>query len=78
MGWARHVARMGDTINSYTILFGKPEDKASTGRFKCAREDNIKMDNKELGCVGVEWNYLAQDRAQRWPLVNTVISLWVT
>jgi hypothetical protein len=27
MRWARHVARMGEEINAYRILVGKPEGK---------------------------------------------------
>jgi hypothetical protein len=27
MGWAGHVARMGETRNAYRILVGKPEGK---------------------------------------------------
>jgi hypothetical protein len=44
MRWALHVARMGEKRNAYRILFGKPEEKRSLGRFRCRREDNIKMD----------------------------------
>jgi len=27
MRWARHVARMGESINVYSVLVGKPEGK---------------------------------------------------
>jgi hypothetical protein len=27
MGWAGHVARMGEKINAYRLLLGKPEGK---------------------------------------------------
>jgi hypothetical protein len=38
---------------------------------------NIKIDLTEIGCDGVEWIHLAQDKDQ-WPIVvNTVIDIWV-
>jgi hypothetical protein len=33
MRWAGHVARMGETRNSYRILVGKPEGRPVTGIF---------------------------------------------
>jgi len=27
MGWARHVARMGDRRDEYTVLMGRPEER---------------------------------------------------
>jgi hypothetical protein len=33
-------------------------------------EDNIKMDLKETGCVGVDWFHLAQDNVQYGSHVN--------
>ena len=32
MGWARHVARMGERKGAYTVLVGKPEGKKPLGR----------------------------------------------
>jgi hypothetical protein len=32
MRWAGHVARMGEMINAYKILVGKPEGKKPPGR----------------------------------------------
>ncbi|PNF16194.1 hypothetical protein B7P43_G17976, partial [Cryptotermes secundus] len=37
--------------------------------------DNIKMDLREIGCNGIDWIDLAQDRDQRRALVNTVMNL---
>jgi hypothetical protein len=38
---------------------------------------NIKMDLKELGCEGVSWIYLLQDRDLWQAVVNTVMNLCV-
>jgi hypothetical protein len=35
------------------------------------------VDLRELGWGGMDWIYLAQDRDQSRPLVNTVLNLWV-
>ena len=37
----------------YRVLVGKPEGEKPLGRFRRRREDNIKMDLQEMGCVGV-------------------------
>jgi hypothetical protein len=36
--------------------------------------DNIKMDPREIGWVGMDWIDLAQDRDQWKALVNTVMN----
>jgi len=43
------------------------------GRSRHRWEDNIKKDLQEVGCVGMDWIELAQDR-DRW-LVNAVKDL---
>jgi hypothetical protein len=35
------------------------------------------MDLREIGCGGMDWIHLAQDREQWRALVNTVTNLWV-
>jgi hypothetical protein len=77
MGWAGHVARMGETRNAYRILVGKPEGKRPLGGPRCRWVNNIKMDLRELGWDGVDWIELAQDRDQWRALVNTVMNLRV-
>jgi hypothetical protein len=44
---------------------GKPEGKSPTGRPRRRWEDNIKMYLQEMGCRGMDWIELAQDR-DRW------------
>jgi hypothetical protein len=44
MRWAGHVARMGEMINVYNILVGKPEERRSLGKHRRRWDDNIRMD----------------------------------
>jgi hypothetical protein len=57
--WAGHVARMGEKRNAYRILVGNPEGKRLLGRPRCRWVDNIKMDLREIGWVGMDWIDLA-------------------
>jgi hypothetical protein len=43
--------------NTYKILVGKPEGKRPLGRPKRRREDDIKMDLKEIVCEFVECGF---------------------
>ena len=61
----------------YRVLVGKPEGKRLQGRPRCRWEDNIKMDLQEVGCGGMNWIELAQDRDRLQALVNAVMNLWV-
>jgi hypothetical protein len=44
------------------ILAGKPGGKRPLARHRRRWENNIKMDLQEVGCGGVDWIELAQDR----------------
>jgi hypothetical protein len=46
----------------YRVLVGKPEGKRPLGKPRCRWEDNIKADLQEMGCGGMVWIELAQDR----------------
>jgi len=50
MGWAGHVALMGEERKVYRVLVGKPEGKGPLGRPRRRWVDNIRMDLQEVGC----------------------------
>ena len=64
---AGHVARMGERRGVYRVLVGK-----------CDGVDNIKMVLQKVGCGGMDWIELAQDRDKWRGLVNAVMNLRVT
>jgi hypothetical protein len=77
MRWAGHVACIGEGRGLYRFLVRKPEGKRLFGRPRHRWEDNIKMDLQEVGCGGMNWIELAQDRDRWRTIVSTVINLWV-
>ena len=62
----------------YRVSVGKPQGKRPVGRRRCSWEDNIKMDLQEVGCEGMDWIELAQDRNRWRKLVNAVMNLRVS
>jgi len=57
---------------------GKPEGKRPLGRPRRRWEDNNnKMGLQEVGCGGMDWIEMAQDRDRRRALVNAVRNLRV-
>ena len=58
----------------YRVLVGKPERKRPLGRPKRRWEGNIKMALQEVGCGGMDWNDLAQDKDRWWTLVTVVMN----
>ncbi|KAJ4433434.1 hypothetical protein ANN_15732 [Periplaneta americana] len=75
--WAGHVARMGESRNTYRVLVGRPEGKRPLGRPRRRWEDNIKMDLREVGYGDREWINLAQDRDQWRAYVRAAMNLRV-
>jgi hypothetical protein len=59
------------------FLVGKPEGKRPLGIPRCRWEDNIKMDLQEVGCRGMDWIGLAQDRESWRALVNAVMNFFI-
>jgi hypothetical protein len=72
MGEKRHACRV-------FIGGGKGNQKKNKRlvRPRRRREDNIKMDLEEIGCEGVDWFNLVQDRDRWRALVNAVMNLRV-
>jgi hypothetical protein len=62
---------------SYRILVGKSEGKRPLLRPRSRWMDNIKINLREIGCDGMDWIDVAQDRDQWRALVNTVMNLRV-
>jgi len=54
MGWAGHVARVGERRGIYRVLGGKPEGTRPLGRPRRRWEDNIKMDFQDVW-TGSSW-----------------------
>jgi hypothetical protein len=65
-------------INAYRILAVKPKGKRPLGRPRPRWEDDIKMDLREVGWVGIDWINLAQNRDQCMAVLNMVMNLWVS
>jgi hypothetical protein len=59
----------------HTVLVRKREGKRPLRRPRLRWENNIKMDIQEVGCVGVVWIDVAQDRDRLRSPLNAVINL---
>jgi hypothetical protein len=75
MGWAGHVACIGEGRGVYRVLVGRPEGKRPLGKWGHRWEGNIKMDLREMGINGMNQIQLAQDRVQCWAFVSTKMNL---
>ena len=78
MRWTGHIARTVQKRGLYRVLVGKTEGKRPLGRRRCRWEDNIEIYLQEVGCGGMDWIDLNQDRDSWRPLVNTVTNLRVS
>jgi hypothetical protein len=65
------------SLHTTRVLGGKPEAMRPSGRPRCKWKDNIKMDLQEVGCEGMDWIDVTQDRDRWRALVYAVIILRV-
>jgi hypothetical protein len=75
MGWA--CSTHGEKRNGYGVLVGKPKERRPLGIPRYGWEDNIKMGLREIGCGGMDWIDLTQDRDKWMALMNKVMNLRV-
>jgi hypothetical protein len=66
---------MGGVRNTYKTLVGKPEGKRLFRRSRRKREDNIRMDVREIGWDIVYWIHLTRYMDQWRAFVNTVMNI---
>jgi hypothetical protein len=59
-------------------VVGKPGGKRPLGGPRHRWEGNVKMELLEVGCGGIDWIELAQDRDRWRALVNAVMNLRVS
>ena len=71
------MTHMGEKRGMYRVLVGKPGGKRPMGRPRHRWEDNIKMDLQEVGCGGMDWIELAQDRDRWQGVLNAVVNFRV-
>ena len=67
----------GERRDVCRVLVGKTEGKKPLGRLRPKWKDNINMDLQEVGCGGMDWIDLAQDRGSWRALVNAVMNLHI-
>jgi hypothetical protein len=71
-----HAACMTERKGAYRNLAKKTEgEPLPLRRPKRGWVDNIKIDLKEIGCRGLNWFGLAQDRERLQGLVKTVMEV---
>ena len=68
---------MGEGRGVYRDLVGKSEGKRPLGRPRHRWEDNVKMNLQEVGCGGMDWINLTQDRdsTESVSLIQGVLSV---
>jgi hypothetical protein len=66
----RNVVHIGESRGIYFVFVGKSEGKRPLGRPRHRWDDSIKMDHQEVGCGGLNWINLAQNRGG-WQAAGT-------
>ena len=66
---------MSKRRGEYRVLVGKPGGKRPLGRPRRRWEDNIKMDHEGVGCGGMDWIELAEDRDRWLALVKAIMNI---
>jgi len=61
----------------YRVLLRIPEGKRPLRKPRRRWKDNIKMDLQEVGCGGMDWIELAQDKDRWRAVVNAVVNLQI-
>jgi hypothetical protein len=70
-----HVARMGEERVVYSVWWGNLRERDHWGDPGVDGRVNIRVDLKEVGCGGMDWTGLGQDRDRLRALVNAVMNL---
>jgi hypothetical protein len=70
-----HAWGRGEVFRGFWM--GGPEGKRPLGRPRCRREDNIKMNLRQIRIDGANWIRLSQDRDKWRAFENTVMNLRV-
>jgi hypothetical protein len=68
---------MGEGRGVHRVLLGKHEGKRPLGRPRLRWKDSKKMDLQDVGCEGMDWIKLAQDRDRGRAVVDAVMNLRV-
>ena len=72
-----HAARVGERRGACRVLVGKTEGKRPRRRPRLRWEVNIKMTLQDVGCGGMDWIDLTQDRDGWRALISAVMNLRV-
>jgi hypothetical protein len=67
----------GEGRGMYRVLVRKPKGKRRLGSLRSRWDGSIEVDIQKVGCGGIDWIQLAQDRDGWRTLVNAVMNLRV-